>query len=722
MNCSFLRPVIFVLLASILYFVATPAVGIASAATFATFPVGSEPKGVAIADFNNDGKKDLAVVNRGSHTVSILLGDGTGNFGAAINSSTGDTFSEPFALAVADFNGDGKNDVVVSKPNVHTISFLPGDGAGHLGAPVDFSVGENPGRSVVGDFNGDGKADLAIADSGFNDGGIYVLLGTGTGSFGPPTKFTAGLRPAYLAIADFNGDNKSDLAVSNVGFGFNKISILMGNGNGGFGASTDFAVGSTPSGLVLGDFNKDTLLDIAVANNESHNISILKGDGHGNFGPATNFPASTFPTSIASGDFDNDGKLDLAVGWNQTGDRISILRGDNTGQFAAPASFSTGSGPYDLASDDLNGDGTSDLVVANASSNNVSVLLGSLPTVSITGVSVTEGDSGTTSANFPLTLSGTINLPVTLSYSIVGGTASAGSDFNSSTSPITIPAGGLTGTIAVPVFGDQMFEPDETFTVNLSSSLNAFIATGQAQGTIVNDDPIPSITINDASVVEGNTGTKTAIFDVNLSNPSFQSISVTLTTSDRTAAAGSDYVAKTANVTLNPSQTATTFTVVVNGDTKSEPNESFLVSLTNPTNATIARAQAVGTILDDDAAALVVDESSQRAIALDSVTYQSDPFPVVNNLNFSSDHRTRVILFAVDLNLAQGDVITVQAEDPQHVVHQLTVEYVGPISNFDGLTQLVVRLPDDLGNGDMMVSFTLRGQSSNKGLMTIKPS
>ena len=691
------------------------------AARLSTFPVEVEPKAVAIADFNNDGKKDIATVNRSSHSVSILLGDGAGNFATAANFSTGNSFNEPSAITVGDFNADGKNDVIVSQPNVHLISLLLGDGAGHLGTPTDFSVGENPGKSVVGDFNGDGKADLAIADSGFNNGGVYVLLGTGTGSFGTPTKFTAGTRPGYVAIADFNGDSKIDLAVSNAGFGFNKISILNGNGSGGFSAPTDYPVGSTPAALAVADFNKDTFLDIAVANNESHNISILKGNAQGTFGAATNFPANSFPTSMTSGDFDNDGRLDLAVGWNMTGDRISILRGDDTGQFAAPAAFSSGSGPYDLTAGDLNGDGISDLAVANASSNTVTVLFGALPSVSISGASIAEGNSGTTPANFQVTMAGTINQPVTLAYSVVAGTASAFSDFDNSASPVTIPAGGQTQTIAVPVFGDNTFEPDETFTVNLNSSLNAFIVNGQALGTILNDDQTPSITIDDVSVSEGNTGTKIVTLNVTLSNPSFQSTGVTVTTADRTAAAGSDYVAKTGSVSFTPGQTARTFTVVINGDVISEPNESFFVNLSNPVNATIARNAAIVTIVDDDEAALLTEANSQRAIAVDSVTFVSDPFAIVNNLNFSSDHRTRIILFAVDLNLAAGDVITVQAEDAQHVTYQLPIEFVGAVPNFGGLSQIVVRLPDGIGPGDYMVAFTLRGQSSNKGILTIKP-
>jgi hypothetical protein len=117
---------------------------------------------------------------------------------------------------------------------------------------------------------------------------------------------------------------------------------------------------------------------------------------------------------------------------------------------------------------------------------------------------------------------------------------------------------------------------------------------------------------------------------------------------------------------------------------------------------------------------LLVD-GSQRAIALGSVFFVHDPFQIANTLNFSSDNRTRIILFGVDLNLAAGDVVTVQAEDSQHVTHQLAVEFVDSVPNFGGLSQIVVKLPDNLGSGDFLVSFTLRGVASNKGLITIAP-
>ena len=694
----------------------------ANAATTTTYPVGGEPKAVVVADFNKDGKQDLASVNRSGHTISILLGNGAGSFAAASNFTTGDTFSEPLSLAVGDFNNDTNLDVVISKPNVSKISLLLGNGSGGLGAPVDFSVGENPATFGVNDFNADGKLDLAVLDFGFNQGGIYIMLGTGTGSFGSPTRITLTGRAGPLVVADFNRDNKSDIAVSHGGInaGPIKISLLLGNGSGGFSAPSDIATGINGA-LVAADFNKDTFLDLASANGDAFNLSVMKGDGQGGFSAPTNFPTATSAASITSGDFNGDGKLDLAVGAAITGDRISILRGDDNGQFTAPAWFSVESGPYALTSGDFTGSGgPTGLAVANGSSNSLTVLIGPLPSVSIEGAAINEGNSGTSPLTFPLTVSGSINQPITVLYTLTNGTAFAGSDFDGTTAPVTIPAGGTNGSIVVNINGDETFELNESFVVTISNTLNAFVGNVDAGGGIGNDDQFPEITINNASVVEGNSGTRNLNFSVTLTNRSFQAISMTATTADGTAAAGSDYFARTATVNINPGQLSATFTVAAMGDVLSEPSETFFVNLTSPVNAVFVRAQATGTIVDDDPAALVVD-GTQRAIAIDSVTFLRDPFSVVNNFNFSSDHRNRLILFAVNLNLFAGDVVTVEAEDAQHVIHQFPVEFVGAVPNFGGLSQIVVKLPDNLGSGDYMVSFTLRGTASNKGLITINP-
>ena len=156
-------------------------------------------------------------------------------------------------------------------------------------------------------------------------------MGTGTGNFGAPTKFSAGEYPYGLATGDFNGDEKSDLAVGN--FGSDKISILLGTGRGSFGAATNFNAGTRPATIAVGDFNNDNKSDLAVTNNGHNKVSILLGNGTGSFGAATNFGVAakeeTDPYLIAVGDFNADGKTDL-VTTNYGSNSVSVLLNSNT--------------------------------------------------------------------------------------------------------------------------------------------------------------------------------------------------------------------------------------------------------------------------------------------------------------------------------------------------------------------------------------------------------
>ncbi|NCS46422.1 MAG: VCBS repeat-containing protein, partial [Microcystis aeruginosa BS11-05] len=221
------------------------------------------------ADFNGDGKSDLAVANYNSNNVSVLLGTGTGSFGAATNFTVG---TGPISVTVGDFNGDGKSDLAVANRNSNNVSVLLGTGTGSFGTATNFSVGINPRSVTVGDFNGDGKSDLAVAN--YNSNNVSVLLGTGTGSFGPATNFTVGSYPWSVTVGDFNGDGKSDLAVANVNS--STVSVLLGTGTGSFGAATNFTVGSSPYSVAVGDFNGDGKSDLATANFNS-NVSVLLG-------------------------------------------------------------------------------------------------------------------------------------------------------------------------------------------------------------------------------------------------------------------------------------------------------------------------------------------------------------------------------------------------------------------------------------------------------------
>ena len=194
---------------------------------------------------------------------------------------------------------------------------------------------------------------------------------------------------------------------------------------------------------------------------------------------------------------------------------------------------------------------------------------------------------------FTVSLSNTTDQTVTVNYATADEMATTGNgDYVATSGTLTIPAKTASGTITVVVNGDVRNESNETFLVNLSSPTNATIADTQGQGTITNDDAVPSLTINDVTVTEGNSGTTNAVFTVTLSAVSGQTVTVNYQTADGSATlANGDYAAASGTLTI-PAKTASgTITVVVNGDTKFESNETFVVNLSGAGNATIADAQ-----------------------------------------------------------------------------------------------------------------------------------
>ncbi len=182
--------------------------------------------------------------------------------------------------------------------------------------------------------------------------------------FEPPTNFSTGTRPLFLGKGhgDFNADGILDLAAANKGT--DNVSVLLGNTAGGFGAATNFNVGSAPESIVTADFNRDGKLDLAVANPNSNNVSVLLGNGAGSFAAAVNFGVGVSPYSVATGDFNLDGKLDLAAA-NGDSNNVSILLGGGNGSFSAATNFPAGSVPGVLAVADFNADGMPDLAVGN---------------------------------------------------------------------------------------------------------------------------------------------------------------------------------------------------------------------------------------------------------------------------------------------------------------------------------------------------------------------
>jgi hypothetical protein len=239
-----------------------------------------------------------------------------------------------------------------------------------------------------------------------------------------------------------------------------------------------------------------------------------------------------------------------------------------------------------------------------------------------------------------------------------------------------------------------------------------------AQGT-------PSISINDISVPEGDSPDPLIGWDftISLSAPSTQTVSVFASTQSGTATSDVDFGGGSTIVTFDPGQTSKTLTVYIKGDTLVEGSETYLVNLTNPVNATIAKSQGVGTIIDDDTLLLLNQTGSTRAVALDSVTFVAEPLPIVTARNFSSDQRTRLAVFAIGLKLGNGEpasAVTATAEDSTGTLKPLTVEFVTPVPNFPWLIQVNLKLTDQIVPGDVKIRVSLHGQTSNAVLVALK--
>ena len=232
-----------------------------------------------------------------------------------------------------------------------------------------------------------------------------------------------------------------------------------------------------------------------------------------------------------------------------------------------------------------------------------------LPSLSVGDVVVTEGNSGTVAAGFVVTLSKVSGATTTVSYATADGTATAGSDYTGASGTLTFAPGETSKTVNVAVSGDTLYEADETFFINLSGA-SVPIVDGHGQATILNDDPKPSLSINDVAVPEGDSGTTTAEFTVTQSVVSGAATTVNYATAPGTALAGSDYVATSGTLTIPAGSVAGVVDVSVKGDTDVEPDETFFVNLSGVNNATLSRSQGVGTITNDDVAASKIQFSA----------------------------------------------------------------------------------------------------------------
>jgi hypothetical protein len=373
-------------------------------ATVQTFAAGTQPFAVAVADVNGDGKPDLAVANYHDGTVSVLLN--TTPQGATVPTfATGQTFAvgaDPHSVAVGDFNGDDKPDLAVANTKDGTVSVLlnttpQGATIPTFAGQQTFAVGHGPQAVAVGDFNGDGKPDLVVAN--FNDNTVSVLLnttpqGASVPSFATGKTFAAGAQPDSVAVGEVNGDGKPDLAVANYLDG--TVSVLLnttpkGATSPSFATQQTFAAGTDPESVAVDDFNGDGKPDLAVAD-YGGTVSVLlnttpKGATIPTFATRQTFAAGSGASAVAVGDFNGDSKPDLAVA-NQLDDTLGVLpntapQGATIPTFAGQQAFAVGHLPLAVAVGDFNGDTNPDLAVANEGGNTVSVLLNTPATITL---------------------------------------------------------------------------------------------------------------------------------------------------------------------------------------------------------------------------------------------------------------------------------------------------------------------------------------------------
>ncbi|HTZ75341.1 MAG TPA: Ig-like domain repeat protein [Candidatus Aquilonibacter sp.] len=364
-----------------------------------------------IADFNGDGINDIAVINYASGDISVALGNGDGTFQPQ---TTTPLCGDPFAIAAGDFNGDGKADLAVSCQSSYSVMVLISNGDGTFSASSLYPDGQ-PHALAVGDFSNDGNLDIAVGIE--PDSYMQVFLGDGTGNFTLASFvgdcegdcfFQVGNEAWSAVAADFNGDGNLDLAVTNAADG--TVSILLGNGDGTFQNQMTIPVGSSPRDLAVADFNGDGSPDIAVANSGDASVSILLNnhDGTGEFtAQPPLYPGDQEVYGIAAADLNADGKMDLVV-TDDSGGAVDYFLGNGDGTFPTEGTVqSTGTGgAYAVTTGDLNGDGLPDLVVTNNGNGETAsvasiFLSAQSETATTTGVAIAGGGMHNVLASYP---------------------------------------------------------------------------------------------------------------------------------------------------------------------------------------------------------------------------------------------------------------------------------------------------------------------------------
>jgi len=478
---------------------------------------GTTSLSLAMGDFDRDGKVDLAVANTGSDDVSVLLGNGNGTFQPAVNYSLNQPgiSVSPTSVTVADFDMDGKLDLAVATPDVKGYAVLLGLGNGAFQVPVHYTLDDpnfvnNNNTLLAVDMNGDNKPDLVLANYSANH--VTILLGAGDGTFPNSFSYAAGPEPTFVAVADFNGDSILDLAVSdNTVDGV--VTLMLGAGGGGLQAAPLYRSAYIPESLAVGDLNNDGVPDIVAAAPSGGpgvgagvtmlgNVIEFAGLAAGTFQPPVTW-TTTGATSIALGDFNGDGKLDLVSTHPTPGSgNVSVWLGKGDGTFQTPTPFAAGTTPDTVVVADVNGDQKLDLVVGNHNSGNISVLLGNGDGSFQAAVNYATPASGTPDSLVVADFNGDGKPDIAVAISGINATLVAlllGNGNGTFQTPIPMPSGFRSATPLRIASGD--FNGDGKFDLAVTDGTTVSILLGNAAGAV--PTPTPYILIGAGAGIAG---------------------------------------------------------------------------------------------------------------------------------------------------------------------------------------------------------------------------